>query len=439
MLKKLKNFFCSGHYRSANVKRNIFWIFVLRGISIVIGLVMVPMTLHYLGPGKYGIWLTLGSIISWLSFFDIGLGGGLRNKLAESLTGNDNEQARYYVSTAYAILISIMAAVFLVFFVINRFINWGIILGAPAGTSDELSRLALWMVVFFCIKFIFGLMVSILKADQRSAMSSSLDTVSSILSLVAVYILIKTTSGSLFFLGFWRSFCVAIVPVAASMLFFTKRYRCIVPSLRYVDFAYARDIMELGVKFFIIQISAIVIFSTDNIIISQLLGPEKVTPYVIVYKYFYIITMVFATISIPLWSAYTQAYVKEDFRWIKNTLRKILSLLIPASVIVLFMILFARPIIIGIWIGEDVGFDVPLIILMGIYVLVQIWNRTYSWVLNGIGRLNYTLYTMVAGAIINIPLSIFFVKTVGMGISGVILGTIISLSIFAVFGPIYVY
>lgn len=438
MLKKLKNFLYSGHKRSIKVKKNILGIFVLRGISIVIGLILIPMTLRYLDPIKYGIWITLSSIIAWFSFLDIGFGGGLRYKLAAALAKNDNELARYYVSTCYAFLSLIMIIFLVVFSIINHFINWEIILNAPPGMAEELSKLALWVVIFFSLKFVFGLIRTILKADQRTAVSCGIEVLSSMLSLGIVYILIKTTSNSLFYLGFWRSFSLAIVPIFVSVWFFSKNYRSFIPSRRYINFRYAKDLLGLGFKFFIIQISAIVIFLTDNIIISQLLGPAKVTPYVIVYRYFYVIGLIFAMVSMPLRSAYTEAYVKKDYIWIENALRKMLSLLLPTIVIILLMILLANPII-NIWIGEDVGITTLLVIFMGFYVLLQAWNRIYGWFLYGIGELKCTLYILVIGAIINIPISVFFAKTLSLGSSGVILGTIVSLSIFAIIAPFQVY
>jgi O-antigen/teichoic acid export membrane protein len=305
--------------------------------------------------------------------------------------------------------------------------------------AKELSQLALWMVLFFSFQFVFGLISAILTADQRPAASSGLDALSSILSFCIVYILIKTTSSSLLLLGFWRCFCIAIIPVLGSIWFFSKNYNTLIPSRKYINFSYAKDLLGLGFRFFVIEICSIIIFSTDNIIISQVLGPVNVTPYVIVFSYFNVITMLLAMISMPLWSAYTEAYVKKDYKWIKNTLNKMLLLLIPTSCIVLLMIVLAKPIITRIWIGKDVGIKTLLVFLMGFYVLLQAWNRIYSWFLNGIGELKYTLYAMIAGAIINIPISIFFAKTLSMGISGVILGTIVSLSIFGIIGPFQVY
>jgi len=120
---KIKHFLSTGHERSLKAKKNILASFGLKGISIVISFLLVPLTLNYIDVTRYGIWLTLSSIISWFGFFDIGLGSGLRNKFAEAIAKDQKELARTYVSTTYAVLLIIVGIVFLLFLIINPFLN----------------------------------------------------------------------------------------------------------------------------------------------------------------------------------------------------------------------------------------------------------------------------------------------------------------------------
>ena len=78
-----------GHERTVKAKKNIVASFVIKGLNIAIGLILVPLTINYLNPTKYGIWITLSSVIGWFSFFDIGLGNGLRNRFAEAIAVGD--------------------------------------------------------------------------------------------------------------------------------------------------------------------------------------------------------------------------------------------------------------------------------------------------------------------------------------------------------------
>ncbi|MBL7937415.1 MAG: hypothetical protein JNM51_16535, partial [Bacteroidia bacterium] len=80
-----------GHSRSVKAKKNILASVLIKGISVVTSFVLVPLTIHYLNPINYGIWLTLYSVISWFGLLDIGLGNGLRNKFAEAIANNDKQ------------------------------------------------------------------------------------------------------------------------------------------------------------------------------------------------------------------------------------------------------------------------------------------------------------------------------------------------------------
>jgi len=87
--------------RSKNITKHVLLSVIYKGGHIISTFLLVPLTIEFLDTENYGVWLTLSSFIAWFSFFDIGLGNGLRNKFAEAKTRNDLELARGYVSTAY--------------------------------------------------------------------------------------------------------------------------------------------------------------------------------------------------------------------------------------------------------------------------------------------------------------------------------------------------
>jgi len=210
------------------------------------------------------------------------------------------------------------------------------------------------------------------------------------------------------------------------------------PSTKFFRLDKIREISQLGVKFFIIQMAVLIIFATDNIIITQVLGPAEVTPYNVVFKLFSVIMVGQGILMAPLWSAYTEAFQKGDYKWIKDTLRKLNMLMIPVIVGVILLIIFARDII-HIWVGPDIRFPTMLVILMGVYTIIVTWNAVYAVFVNGVGKIEPQMYSAIIAGLINIPLSIYLAKNLGMGISGIILGTIISLSLFAIIGPVQTY
>jgi len=432
----VKDFFTKGHQRSLNAKKNVLIMLVIRGCSILISFFLVPVTINYINPTRYGVWITLSSIISWFSFFDIGFGNGLRNKFAEAIAKGENDLARIYVSTTYAILCIIIGIVLILFLCINPFLNWSKILNTPADMASELSILALIVFVFFALQFVLKLITTVLTSDQQPAKASLFDFLGTLISFLIIFVLTKTTSGNLIYLGTVFSLTPVLVLLLSSFWFYSHSYRKYAPSIKFVKFKYAHDLMSLGIKFFLIQIAAVVLYQTSNIIIAQLFGPAQVTPYNIAYKYFSLIPMGLGIIMMPFWSAFTEAWVKNDILWIRNTIRKLVKMWSLITLGTLLMLIFANPIY-KLWVGEEIKVPLSLSVVMAAYVVVNGWCGIFSHFLNGVGKIKLQLYSGLICTVLNIPLAVFLGKRIG--IAGVILATCILAVTSAIWSPIQYY
>lgn len=429
----ITNFFGHRSERSIKAIKNILLLVVIKGCSIFVSLLLVPLTIHYINPTRYGIWITLSSIVGWFSFFDIGLGHGLRNKFAEAITKGNYELARVYVSTTYAILGIIVAIILIAFCFINPLLNWTRILNTPSTMAGELSTLALIVFGFFCIQFVLRLITTILTANQQPAKASIFDFLGSLVSLSIILILTRTTSGNLVYLGTVFSFTPVLVLTSSSIWFYTHKYKKFAPSIRYVKFHYAHDLMSLGIKFFIIQMAGVILYQTSNIIIAQLFGPAQVTPYNISFKYFSIITMAFSIIMMPFWSATTEAWIKKDISWIENSLNKLIFVWILIGITALIMLIFSN-VIYKMWVGKEIKVPVSISVVIAYYVIINGWCAIFSQFLNGVGKIKLQVYASIFGSLINIPLAIILGKH--LGVFGVLLSTCLLGTINAIWSPI---
>jgi O-antigen/teichoic acid export membrane protein len=226
-----------------------------------------------------------------------------------------------------------------------------------------------------------------------------------------------------------------IVFSIASVFFYNTRYSYLRPSIKHVDFSYARDLAGLGVKFFFIQIAVMVIFQTSNILIAQLFSPEQVTPYNIAFKYFSILSILWGVLMTPLWSAFTNALTMADYLWMKKTMVTLNKFMFITLFVIIGMSSLAKPII-SFWTGKQVVISLLMVKIFALYTAISIWNNIYAYFLNGISKINVQIYTSIAAAILHIPIAICLVKYAHMGPEGVVLSMAISLSFFAIAGPI---
>lgn len=405
--------------RSALVKKNIVASFLLKGIGIFISLQVVPLTISYVNTVQYGIWLTLSSLMSWFFFFDIGLTHGFRNRFAEARAKNDTETARIYVSTTYAALAVLFIGMIVLIAIINGFIDWSKILNIDSAYRYELSQVFMVIVSFFGLNVVFATFTTMLTADQKPALQSFVQVMGQVSAFIVIYILTKvSTNGNLYTLAFVFSGIPVVVTLLSSIVFFRTKYRNVAPTLRYVRFNYVKRILGLGSKFFIITTSMLFIFNLMNVIISRTLGPETVTEYNIAYKYFNVLSMLMVLILNPFWSAFTDAYTKKDYAWMKAMFGKLERLWFMTIPVLLLMYIVA-PYFYQFWIGNTVYIPVSTSLSVAVYILFMTFSAIYMYMINGIGKVRIQLIIYTSFALVSYPIMTFMCKL--WGISGLLI------------------
>ena len=189
LIDRIKNKFLSGSERTVLIKKNILASSLLRVVSILISLMVVPVTINYINPERYGIWLTLSSIIAWLSYFDFGFAHGFRNRFAEAIAKDNHMLARKYVSTTYVVLAIIFSIMMIFTSIVNQFVNWSSILNVDMEMNIELRTVFQILIVFFCINIVAEVFSTMLTASQRPAASTAIKTCGNLLSLIAILII----------------------------------------------------------------------------------------------------------------------------------------------------------------------------------------------------------------------------------------------------------
>jgi O-antigen/teichoic acid export membrane protein len=415
----------SGHSRSIKIKKNVYASILIKVIGLAVGFILIRITLDYIDKERYGVWLTLASFLQWAILFELGLGNGLRNKLASALAKDELNLGKIYVSTTYFLVTGIVLIISCLFFILNPFLNWVSILNATTILKEELYIISIIVFGNFFLQFILKLITNILYADQLPAVADAIAPMSNILILIQVFLLSQFTDGNLIYLSIVMSINPVIVYLILSIWLFSGKYKKIRPNIRYIKLSYGKSLISLGMNFFIIGISNIIILQSSNLIIAHLFSPSEVTVYSVAYKLFSMPAMIFNIVNAPLWSAYTEAWIKGEIGWIKRSIKKmkiVWSLLVLANVFLLIL----SPYIFKIWLGGKI--EVPITLSFGLVLFFSIINfgRIFLLFINGVSKLRLQLISIVVGSIIFIPLSIFLVKYLHLGLISIPIAMIIS-------------
>ena len=417
--------------RGNPLKRSMLLSTLCKPLGMIISLLYTPFLLRYLGDEYYGIWSTILSVINWINYFDVGIGQGLRNSLAKHIANKEEKDAKEVVSTGYVALalISVVTFIFgIVFFLLADI---------KVLFNTELDIRPALVVSFICIctNFVLGLSRPQFYATQQAEKVSFMTILTQGVNLIGILTLSFVSNGSLFSVAVLVGVSGILVNLCYSFSLW-KKHDYLRPSFKKYNPQKLKDVCGVGVKFFLIQISALVLYSTDNMIITQLFGPTHVTPYHTSYTAFGIVNGLFAAFLSPLWSRYTVAMEKKDYRWIKKSVLDLDKFLPVIAVILLIGTVLFKPIA-HIWLHKDLNYDFGLVPCMAIYFFLYMWGSIYATVLNGTGRINLQLILAVSTAIINIPLSIILGDNCGMGTTGVLLATIICMLITDI--PVTIY
>ncbi|UKK57534.1 lipopolysaccharide biosynthesis protein [Prevotella communis] len=390
--------------RSSLLQKNIFASFVIKGWSALIVLLQVPATLHCLGEYKNGIWLTISSLLLWIDNMDIGLGNGLRNKIAEYMAHDEFERTRSLISSTFAMLTCIIIPVLLILLLLIALTDPYWIFNASPSKVDHLDQVLMATVTLVCTSFIFKLIGNFYMGMQLPAVSNLLIALGQTLALIGTYIVLWSGSHSLMLIALVNTVSPLIIYLLAFPYTFLYKYPHLCPSLKLIKLKEAKAVIHMGVQFFIMQISSVVLFMTSNILISNLFSPTMVTPYQITYRYFSILLVIFTVICMPFWNATTDAYQKNDIAWIRNATKK-LRLMTVGILICLIVMIALSDIVYAIWIDQQTVIDLKMSIMMAAYIFILIYSMRYSYFINGIGKLRLQLIFTTAAAVLFIPLA----------------------------------
>lgn len=393
---------------------------VLKPVSVILSYLYAPLLLNYLGEEKYGIWATILSIISWFSYFDVGIGNGLRNVLSAKMAKNDYEGCRKSVSTAYVLLFRIMMAIGGAAIVIFAILDWKMILNTKIDAKVPIIISA----VFICINLVLSLYQAQCYSLQKAEWVAINGVFVQIINLLGVWILSHTNISSLDAMAILFGLSTFIVNSFFTIIIW-KNYSYFRPNLASCDKKENHAILNVGVQFLFIQLSALILFTTDSIIISRLYGPELVTPYNIVNKVFLLFSTTFSAITAPIWSRCTLALEGGNIEWIKNVVNKLCLLLLPIG-IVMFGVAINFQAISDIWLHYELVYENGLVWMMALYIWLTLYANIFSTVMNGTGQLKIQICVAIFSAVIHIPIAVFLAKYMKWGTTGICLSSILT-------------
>lgn len=393
--------------------KNIAGTIGVKGLSLLISLFTTAAYMHYFSSTEVlGVWLALVSMLNWIMNFDLGIGNGLRNKLVSALYSKDDNLVRQCISSSYLILGGVSLVILLAGNFILGLIDWNELLSISESMLRSAALLLIVRITFsgVILQFFLRLIISILYAMQKPAVANLIALISH--SLILVFVCrfrMHDIEESMIVLAVMQAITVNIPLIIATLWVFIKYLPYAVPNIKCYQSRLAKSVLNLGCNFLGIQLSLLIINSTNDFLITNLFGPEYVVQYQVYDKIFILLSSGFSLITVPIWSAVTKACVENRGSWIKKTYQMLLLIAILVCAVAMVLPLIYQSLV-NIWLHDKaIKISILNAYFFAIYNIILTFNYASTSIANGLGKLKLQIWCNTVAAVIKIPF-VFFLR-----------------------------
>jgi O-antigen/teichoic acid export membrane protein len=416
--------------RLAGIVQGVATGLAARAIGVVVSLVSVPLAIHYLGPERFGVSALIGSLLAWARLADFGIGNSLTNELTGALGAGRLDLARVHVSTALAMFAAIAAALGLVVAAAWPWIHWNALLGVHSALGRAQAGPAVAVAIgFFLAGFPLSVIGRVYAASQDGRLSNYWGIAGRIAGLLALFLVTRTSGGLVAVVLAGAGVGIAMTGMSGLWLF-TRHKSDLSPHPALIRRESAGKLVSAGWQFFLIQIMALIVFETDNLIIAHYLAASAVPPYSLTYNLFGYAGIIQGLLFNYVWVGYTDAIARRDIEWVRRTFRMNIVFSMGFTLLAIVPLIFiARPFI-RVWAGAAVVPPFDLVLWMAAWSMINALCSPIACLLASASRMKAQLVYSAASSASNIGLSIYLVRH--WGISGVIAATVLAYLVFIV-------
>ncbi len=393
-------------------------------IAVSTSLITIPMTLHYLGTERFGLWMTISSVVAILGFADFGIGNGVLNAVSDAYGQDDVGEIRRSVASAFALLGAIAAILLVAFAVIYPKVDWGHFFNVSSQLARREAGPA--MAVFvgcFALNVPADVVQRLQLGLQEGFISKLWQLVGSIAGLCGVLLVIHLRLGLPWLLAALAG-APLLVTLANNVAFFGWMQPELRPSFHLVSGAVMQRIARLGALFFVLQVVVAVAYSSDNFLVAKLIGPDAVTRYSVTAKMFSLTSLALSMFLGPLWPAYGEAVARGDLHWVKRTLLRSTIAATLAAVAASAILIAFGPAILRVWVHRPIAPSFLLLLGLGLWSVMDAAGQSLAIFLNGTNMVLPQVIVATAFAMGCLPLKILSIREIG--IAGVPWATLIS-------------
>jgi O-antigen/teichoic acid export membrane protein len=413
----------SSNSRSARILKAVFSAGAARLLTSGVSLLTLPLAVPYLGAERFGVWATITTTAVWINLLDLGVAGTLTNHISRAYALDDRQAARRYFTNALLLTAFVSGVAALAFLGLLRWVNWASLFHVSSRISPVEIRHTVGVAgMLMLLGLPCNLGIKLLAGYQELPRANYAAMAGAAASLAGLALGVAAHA-SMPVLYLMSLGCLTLTNLVL-LLGVLGQKPWLLPRLSAFDLRCVRQLLDSGSSFFLIQVAAVVVFSSDNLIVSHYLGAAEVTPYSVTWRFAGCAALLQSLLFPVLWPAYAEAYARHDHRWIRRTFSASLKGIVALNVFCAAGLLTLGPIAIQMWAGAAAVPGKNLLLMMSLWMVVNGFMSVESCLLAALNRVRGQAVLSIMAAVVNVALSLLLVRRIGA--VGVIGGTVIS-------------
>jgi len=354
--------------------------------TTVLQVVAMPLAIRALGPERFGVFAMLSSSLIWISSANIGLGNSLVIAISKAVAIDDLRAQTRAISSAFFAVIGISIVILLSMGIIHSQFDILHYLGGQYQIySSDITTGFWWLVCCMIIHLILDVFEGAQSGYQEIHIVNIAGMFGQVFSAITLLLVVFCHAQSIVSLIICL-YVFSIIPRLLNALFSVTMVRPhLFPQPRYYSHTALSSLLSTGMAFTLMGIAYFLKHQCSILLVGYMLGPVSVAGYAIMIN---ITLLAFGIISMqmrPLLPALTDAWARQDYKWVKQTYIKILHYTMWYAIAVgVILALFGKPII-RVWYGPQMMPSVYLQIAIGIGFILQAWESCHITVLMGLG------------------------------------------------------
>jgi O-antigen/teichoic acid export membrane protein len=379
------------------------------GLTVVQGLLLVPLYLRYLGPGTYGAWLASGDLLGWLSLLHMGITGVVTQRMAAAHGRGERVALGEYYATGVAVQTALMAVLVALGIAAAPFIpGW---LGIYGEQARVLSRCFAAAGVATGLGYMAAVAGSLPLAVQRMTFNAAATLACAVVGLVTTLWLLLAGAG--LWALVWgmlarNGLLLAALGVHAAVVLRREgtRLRVRGPVLR--------ELGALGGPTLLSMLGSTAVGRCDSLLVAVVFRPEAATAYVLTRRAAEIISMFLARVGGAVYPGFAHLVGSGRLPRAREVLAQVDRGYLALGTLALALYMALNRTFMELWVGPAQFAGHLVTVLVGLNVLLVGRASLATYLLGSVGSFRRGAYLIFAEAVVRVAATLALLLAFGV-------------------------